>query len=62
VTSILTGGQFISEDLGLKLENVTPEQLGQAQTVRVEKEPTTTINGTNSSSAPLRRVGQFRTS
>src|SRR5262249_12515557 len=33
--AVLTGGQFISEDLGLKLENVTLEQLGQAQTVRV---------------------------
>src|SRR3954463_9770765 len=36
--AVLTGGQFISEDLGLKLENVVLEQLGQAKTVRVEKE------------------------
>jgi chaperonin GroL len=41
--AVLTGGQFISEDLGLKLENVSLEQLGQAQTIRVEKESTTII-------------------
>src|ERR671928_497714 len=41
----LTGGQFISEDLGLKLENVTLEQLGRAKSVRVEKESCTLIEG-----------------
>src|ERR671938_99504 len=41
--AVLTGGQFISEDLGLKLENVTLEQLGRANTVRVERESTTII-------------------
>jgi chaperonin GroEL len=39
----LTGGQFISEDLGIKLENVTLEQLGKAKVMRVEKENTTII-------------------
>src|SRR5216117_1618518 len=43
--AVVTGGQFISEDLGLKLENVTLDQLGRAKTVRVEKENTTIING-----------------
>src|SRR5579872_1491718 len=43
--AILTGGQFISEDLGLKLENVTLEQLGKAKKVKVEKESCTLING-----------------
>src|SRR5712671_2990350 len=43
--AILTGGQFISEDLGVKLENVTLEQLGKAKTVRVEKENCTIVNG-----------------
>ena len=43
--AVLTGGQFISEDLGIKLENVTLEQLGQAKTVRVEKENCTIIDG-----------------
>src|SRR3954449_3157014 len=42
--AVLTGGQFISEDLGLKLENVTLEQLGSAATVKVEKESTTIIS------------------
>jgi chaperonin GroEL len=41
--AVLTGGQFISEDLGLKLENVQLEQLGSAKTVKVEKESTTII-------------------
>src|SRR5437899_2222172 len=43
--AVLTGGTFISEDLGLKLENVTLDQLGRAQTVRVERENATIING-----------------
>src|SRR6202045_1660894 len=43
--AILTGGQVISEDLGIKLENVTTEMLGQAKKVRVEKENTTIIDG-----------------
>src|SRR5207253_2027514 len=38
--AVLTGGQFISEDLGIKLENVTLDQLGKAKTVRVEEEDT----------------------
>src|SRR5205823_5287443 len=42
--AVLTGGQFISEDLGIKLENVELEQLGRARTVRVEKESTTIIS------------------
>jgi chaperonin GroEL len=56
----LTGGQFISEDLGLKLENVTLEQMGQAQTVRVEKESTTIINGKGKSEDIKRRIDQIR--
>src|SRR5213079_1626765 len=42
--AVLTGGQFISEDLGVKLENVTIDQLGKAHQVRVERESTTIIN------------------
>ncbi len=41
--AVLTGGQFISEDLGLKLENVTLDQLGKAKQVRVEKESCTIV-------------------
>src|SRR5215475_2463310 len=43
--AILTGGQLISEDLGIKFENVTLDMLGQAKRVRVEKENTTIIDG-----------------
>jgi chaperonin GroEL len=58
--AILTGGQFISEDLGLKLENVTLEQLGQAQTVRVDKESTTIIKGNGKPEDIKKRVDQIR--
>src|SRR5881275_467952 len=43
--AILTSGQVISEDLGIKLENVTLDMLGQSKKVRVEKENTTIIDG-----------------
>ncbi len=44
--AILTGGQAISEDLGIKLENVTLQMLGRAKKVMIEKESTTIVNGT----------------
>jgi chaperonin GroEL len=43
--AVLTGGQVISEDLGIKLENVTLDMLGTAKKVRIEKESTTIIGG-----------------
>ena len=43
--AILTGGQVISEDLGIKLENVTLDMLGRAKKVRIDKENTTIIDG-----------------
>jgi chaperonin GroEL len=43
--AIVTGGQVISEDLGIKLENVTLDMLGRAKKVRIEKENTTIIDG-----------------
>jgi chaperonin GroEL len=43
--AILTGGQAISEDLGIKLENVTTQMLGRAKKVMIEKENTTIVNG-----------------
>src|SRR4030088_3206744 len=52
----LTAGQFISEDLGIKLENVTLEQLGKAQTIRVEKESCTLISGAGSRDSIKKRV------
>jgi chaperonin GroEL len=58
--AILTGGQFISEDLGLKLENVRLEQLGTAKTVKVEKESTTLIGGAGKKPDIQRRIDQIR--
>jgi chaperonin GroEL len=59
--AILTGGQFISEDLGLKLENVSLEQLGQAKKVRVEKESCTLIDGAGKETDIKKRIDQIRT-
>jgi chaperonin GroEL len=58
--AILTGGQFISEDLGIKLENVELSQLGQAKTVRVEKENTTIISGAGKKQDIQKRIEQIR--
>jgi len=46
--AILTGGQLISEDLGIKLETVTLAMLGKAKTIRIEKENTTIVDGAGS--------------
>src|SRR4051812_28502394 len=58
--AVLTGGQFISEDLGLKLENVGLDQLGQANKVTVEKENTTIVSGAGKKDAIKKRVEQIR--
>src|SRR5215204_3967352 len=58
--AILTGGQVISEDLGIKLENVTLDMLGSAKKVRVEKENTTVIDGAGQKSDIEGRIGQIR--
>jgi chaperonin GroEL len=58
--AVLTGGQFISEDLGLKLENVTLDQFGRAKTVRVEKDNTTIIGGAGKKQDIQRRIEQIR--
>lgn len=58
--AILTGGQFISEDLGLKLENVQLSQLGQAKLVKVEKENTTIIDGMGKKADIQKRIEQIR--
>ncbi len=54
--AILTGGQFISEDLGTKLENVTLDMLGQARKVRVTKDSTTIVEGKGDAAAVKGRV------
>jgi chaperonin GroEL len=58
--AILTGGQVISEELGLKLENTTLAMLGKAKTVKVEKENTTIINGGGAASDIKDRIAQIR--
>ena len=59
--AILTGGQVISEELGLKLENVTLEQLGRARRVVVDKDTTTIIGGGGDPKQIKGRVEQIRT-
>jgi chaperonin GroEL len=58
--AILTNGQVISEDLGIKLENVTIDMLGQAKRVTISKDDTTIINGTGSKEAIDARIAQLR--
>ena len=56
----LTGGQVISEELGIKLESVTLAQLGSAKGVRIEKETTTIVDGAGSKDAIKARVEQIK--
>ncbi|MCE5323174.1 chaperonin GroEL [bacterium] len=58
--AVLTGGQFISEDLGIKLENVDASMLGQAAKIVVTKENTTIIEGKGSAEAVQGRIAQIR--
>ncbi|MDO8290052.1 MAG: chaperonin GroEL [Parvibaculum sp.] len=58
--AILTGGQVISEELGIKLENVTPEMLGKAKRIRITKEDTTIIDGAGKKKDIESRVGQIK--
>ena len=56
----LTGGQVISGDLGIKLENVTLDMLGRAKQVRIEKENTTIIDGAGNKDDIVARTDQIR--
>jgi chaperonin GroEL len=58
--AILTGGQLISEDLGIKLENVTLQMLGRAKKVIIEKEKTTVVDGAGKKKEIEARVGQIK--
>src|SRR5690606_29737263 len=58
--AILTGGQVISEDLGIKLENVSLEMLGRAKRVSISKENTTIVDGAGSKDEIQARVGQIK--
>ncbi len=58
--AVLTGGQVIAEELGLKLEDVQVEQLGRAKRIVVDKDHTTIIGGAGDKQAIEARVGQIR--
>ncbi len=58
--AILTGGQVISEDLGIKLENITLNDLGSAKRITVDKDNTTIVDGKGTRSALEGRVKQIR--
>ena len=58
--AILTGGKCLTEDLGIKLENVKLDMLGKAKTIKIDKDNTTIVDGTGSKSdiqAPKRPMG-----
>jgi chaperonin GroEL len=59
--AVLTGGQVISEDMGIKLENVTSNDLGRCKTVKIDKDNTTLVEGAGSKSAIEGHVRQIRT-
>ncbi len=58
--AVLTGGSVISDDLGIKLENITLNDLGEAKRVTIEKENTTIVEGAGSDSDIEGRVNQIR--
>ena len=58
--AVLTGGQFITEDLGLKLENLTLEQLGTAKRVTITKDETTIVDGAGHADAIQGRIDQIK--
>jgi chaperonin GroEL len=58
--AILTGGQLISDDLGIKLENVTLDMLGRAKRVAIEKEATTIVQGAGRKADLESRIKQLR--
>ena len=58
--AILTGGTCITEDLGIKLENVTTDMLGSAHRITIDKDKTTIIDGNGSDEKLAGRIGQIR--
>ena len=58
--AILTGGQVITEDLGLKLETTELSQLGQAKSVKIDKDNTTVVDGAGNAKEIKERVGQIK--
>jgi chaperonin GroEL len=58
--AVLTGGQVVSEDLGIKLENIAVSDLGKAKRINIDKDNTTIVDGAGSRSALEGRVKQIR--
>ncbi|HEY3265639.1 MAG TPA: chaperonin GroEL [Armatimonadota bacterium] len=58
--AVLTGGQFISEDLGIKLENITPDMFGKVKRVVVTKEQTTLVEGGGTAEGVQGRMAQIK--
>jgi chaperonin GroEL len=58
--AVLTGGQLVSDDLGMKFESVTLDMLGKAKKVRIDKESTTIIDGAGKKKDIEARVGQMK--
>jgi chaperonin GroEL len=58
--AILTGGELISEDLGIKLENVTLDMLGKAKKVTITKDDTTIVDGAGAKDGIEARIGQIK--
>jgi chaperonin GroEL len=58
--AVLTGGEFISEDQGLKLENITPDMMGRAKRVVITKDDTTIIEGAGRKKDIEARIAQIR--
>jgi chaperonin GroEL len=59
--AVLTGGKAVTEDLGVKLENMTIEDLGQAKKITIDKDNTTIVEGAGSAASIAGRVKQLRT-
>ncbi|MFC2167145.1 chaperonin GroEL [Acidobacteriota bacterium] len=59
--AVLTGGKVITEDIGVKLENITPDWLGQANKVTIDKDNTTIVEGAGTSDDVQARIKQIRT-
>ena len=58
--AVLTGGQVVSEDLGIKLENLTVNDLGKCRTIKIDKDNTTLVDGAGAKSEIEGRVKQIR--
>jgi chaperonin GroEL len=58
--AVLTGGQVVSEDLGIKLENVTLDMLGRAKRIRIDKETSTIVSGGGGKAMIQSRIGQIK--